>query len=301
MAPRDVAEARQLLGLAANAGESEIRAAHRREALRWHPDVNKSSAAAARFAEVQAAYELLLKPGAAGAAGRSRPHASEWARATQHSGGHWREQYAAGGAGDWSRQDMSGRARESASQAFGRRFGQSLAGAAVGGLVLLLLAYDATAKPEPRPTPDRMSRAAADSFGLEYRPPRLSGRSEAQNRWNETLLGRATDASRSATADALRAADAAAAAEEAASRSRRAAEKAEAARTPGKLAAAAAEAASASDRARRARQAAEYAAACAVVAAGPPEPDPPGVLFGAKAAAAAASRPAAPGCLQAEA
>jgi len=47
------------LGVSKTASDSEIKAAYRRQALKWHPDRNKSSEAANRFKEVTKAYEIL--------------------------------------------------------------------------------------------------------------------------------------------------------------------------------------------------------------------------------------------------
>jgi DnaJ-class molecular chaperone len=49
----------QLLGVGRDASAEEIRKAYRRLARQYHPDVNKSSDAATRFAEVQEAYDVL--------------------------------------------------------------------------------------------------------------------------------------------------------------------------------------------------------------------------------------------------
>ena len=49
----------EILGLGRSATDEEIRAAHRRLARQLHPDLNKASDAAARFNEVQRAYEVL--------------------------------------------------------------------------------------------------------------------------------------------------------------------------------------------------------------------------------------------------
>jgi DnaJ-class molecular chaperone len=47
------------LGVPSTASTAEIRHAYRRLAARWHPDRNPLPEAAARFRDVQAAYELL--------------------------------------------------------------------------------------------------------------------------------------------------------------------------------------------------------------------------------------------------
>ncbi|MCX7228334.1 MAG: DnaJ domain-containing protein [Burkholderiales bacterium] len=47
------------LGVAASASVADIRLAYRRKAALYHPDRNPAADAAARFRDVQAAYELL--------------------------------------------------------------------------------------------------------------------------------------------------------------------------------------------------------------------------------------------------
>ncbi len=49
----------ELLGVVRSANAEEIRAAYRKLARQYHPDVNESSDAATRFAEIQEAYEVL--------------------------------------------------------------------------------------------------------------------------------------------------------------------------------------------------------------------------------------------------
>jgi DnaJ-class molecular chaperone len=56
MAKRDYYE---ILGVSRSASADEIRAAHRKLARKYHPDVNKSPDAGRRFAEVQEAYDVL--------------------------------------------------------------------------------------------------------------------------------------------------------------------------------------------------------------------------------------------------
>lgn len=48
-----------VLGVAANASQSEIKKAYQKLAKQWHPDVNKADGAEARFKEIAAAYEVL--------------------------------------------------------------------------------------------------------------------------------------------------------------------------------------------------------------------------------------------------
>lgn len=49
----------EVLGIEKTATLEEIKAAHRRLALKYHPDRNKEEGAAEQFKEMQAAYELL--------------------------------------------------------------------------------------------------------------------------------------------------------------------------------------------------------------------------------------------------
>ena len=51
-----------LLGVPRGATESQIRRAYRARAQKLHPDVNAAPDAAARFAELQNAYEVLSNP-----------------------------------------------------------------------------------------------------------------------------------------------------------------------------------------------------------------------------------------------
>ncbi|NGZ75639.1 DnaJ domain-containing protein [Saccharibacillus alkalitolerans] len=48
-----------VLGVEANASQSEIKKAYQKLAKQWHPDVNKSEGAEKRFKEIAAAYEVL--------------------------------------------------------------------------------------------------------------------------------------------------------------------------------------------------------------------------------------------------
>ena len=48
-----------VLGVSKNASASEIKAAYRKQALKWHPDRNKSEGAADKFKEINKAYEVL--------------------------------------------------------------------------------------------------------------------------------------------------------------------------------------------------------------------------------------------------
>ena len=59
MAERDYYE---VLGVKRNASQEDIRAAYRKLARELHPDVNKAADAQEKFAEVQAAYDVLGEP-----------------------------------------------------------------------------------------------------------------------------------------------------------------------------------------------------------------------------------------------
>jgi DnaJ-class molecular chaperone len=49
----------EVLGVSKNASDAEIKAAYRKQALKWHPDRNKSSEATGKFKEVTKAFEVL--------------------------------------------------------------------------------------------------------------------------------------------------------------------------------------------------------------------------------------------------
>ncbi len=51
-----------VLGISKNSTEAEIKAAYRKQALKWHPDRNKSSEASEKFKEINKAYEVLADP-----------------------------------------------------------------------------------------------------------------------------------------------------------------------------------------------------------------------------------------------
>src|SRR3989338_4895092 len=52
----------ELLGVSKNASDQEIKAAYRRQALKWHPDRNKDSEATEKFKEINKAFEVLGNP-----------------------------------------------------------------------------------------------------------------------------------------------------------------------------------------------------------------------------------------------
>ncbi len=49
----------ELLGLKKGASDAEIKAAYRKQALKWHPDRNKDPESATKFKEINNAYEVL--------------------------------------------------------------------------------------------------------------------------------------------------------------------------------------------------------------------------------------------------
>jgi len=51
-----------VLGVSKKSTAAEIKAAYRKQALKWHPDRNKSSEASAKFKEVNKAFEVLSDP-----------------------------------------------------------------------------------------------------------------------------------------------------------------------------------------------------------------------------------------------
>ena len=52
----------EVLGVSKNASAQEIKTAYRKQALKWHPDRNKSSEATDKFKEINKAYEVLSDP-----------------------------------------------------------------------------------------------------------------------------------------------------------------------------------------------------------------------------------------------
>lgn len=49
----------EILGVSKKASEAEIKAAYRKQALKWHPDRNKTAGAADKFKQINKAYEVL--------------------------------------------------------------------------------------------------------------------------------------------------------------------------------------------------------------------------------------------------
>lgn len=58
----DALEAFATLGLENDASETDIKAAYRKLAKQWHPDVNKDPGAEETFRKINQAYDLLTKP-----------------------------------------------------------------------------------------------------------------------------------------------------------------------------------------------------------------------------------------------
>lgn len=52
----------EILGVSRNATLDEIKAAYRKQALKWHPDKNKSPEATERFKQINKAFEVLSDP-----------------------------------------------------------------------------------------------------------------------------------------------------------------------------------------------------------------------------------------------
>ena len=52
----------ELLGISKGASDAELKAAYRKQALKWHPDRNKEAGATEKFKEINHAYEVLSDP-----------------------------------------------------------------------------------------------------------------------------------------------------------------------------------------------------------------------------------------------
>lgn len=120
----------EVLGIGRAASADDIRRAHRKLALEFHPDRNKSKDAAARFAEIQQAYEVLSdtdkrsqydefirlggSPGAFGAGAGAGQGRSPYGAGA--SGQH-------GGAGSWNSGDWTSSDSATFESIFGDMFG----------------------------------------------------------------------------------------------------------------------------------------------------------------------------------
>lgn len=52
----------EILGIKKGASEDDIKKAYRKQALRYHPDKNKSPGAEEKFKEIAEAYDVLSEP-----------------------------------------------------------------------------------------------------------------------------------------------------------------------------------------------------------------------------------------------
>ena len=52
----------ETLGVSKNASDAEIKSSYRKQALKWHPDRNKSPEATVKFKEINKAFEVLSNP-----------------------------------------------------------------------------------------------------------------------------------------------------------------------------------------------------------------------------------------------
>lgn len=121
-APRDYYE---ILGVSRAASEAEIKAAHRRLARQYHPDLNKAPEAAEKFNEAQRAYEILSDPEK-----RRRydqlGHAGVEGAAGGGDGGPGG--FGGGGGAAWQQMDP-----EQMQEIFGDIFGEAFRGGGAGG------------------------------------------------------------------------------------------------------------------------------------------------------------------------
>jgi curved DNA-binding protein len=119
-APRDYYE---VLGVSRSASEAEIKAAHRRLARQYHPDLNKDPGAAERFNEAQRAYEVLSD-------GEKRKRYDQFGHAGVDAGGAPGGEAPGGFGGGWQQMDPD-RMQEIFGDVFGDAFkggGRSRAG-----------------------------------------------------------------------------------------------------------------------------------------------------------------------------
>ncbi|MBQ3796014.1 MAG: J domain-containing protein [Butyrivibrio sp.] len=100
----------KVLGVAPGASEEEIKRAHRTLAKKYHPDLNPGNAAAAeKMNEINAAYDILTKPGAERYrqaytynTSSSRPYAEKEQNSSGNYGTYWEWR-----SGDFSRGNNS--------------------------------------------------------------------------------------------------------------------------------------------------------------------------------------------------
>lgn len=119
-APRDYYE---VLGVSRSASEAEIKAAHRRLARQYHPDLNKDPGAAEMFNEAQRAYEVLSD-------GEKRKRYDQFGHAGVDAGGAPGSEAPGGFGGGWQQMDPD-RMQEIFGDIFGDAFkggGRSRAG-----------------------------------------------------------------------------------------------------------------------------------------------------------------------------
>ncbi len=109
----------KVLGVSREASQEEIRSAFRKHARIYHPDVNKSEDADARFKEINEAYEVLKDPDKRK---RYDAYGENWQHAAENpSASFWKEGYGQGGAAH----SRSGTFRFSRDGSFGQTSGFS--------------------------------------------------------------------------------------------------------------------------------------------------------------------------------
>ena len=105
----------EVLGVGRSADSEQIRAAHRRLARKYHPDMNKDDEASARFSEVQEAYDVLTDTEKRAQYDRYGHTGFDAARSQGHTGG---------ASGNWSNADA-----DTFEDIFGAAFGGRKRGA----------------------------------------------------------------------------------------------------------------------------------------------------------------------------